>query len=174
MQVNKVFQSDNEIKEFLMENGLSESEVTLLLNSTLNMAHILLNFGQNLDFKPVTCEPKKLATYLKTDDLVALSFLSESLCKLSNEQIKNLTKMIQTNIDIESLINRGQEVANITLSYNVTSFTQDLTSLVQTLWNLTVFQDMDIPEILQPDLYAEELGALVDSAMNSDNINFTM
>ena len=61
-----------------------------------------------------------LASYLITDDLEAVKTISNALCNLNTDQITKLTDLIQTNLDTETLINRGEEAANKTLSYNMT------------------------------------------------------
>ena len=61
-----------------------------------------------------------LASYLITDDLEAVKAISNALCNLNTDQITKLTDLIQTNLDTETLINRGEEAANKTLSYNMT------------------------------------------------------
>ena len=74
----------------------------------------------NQRLKPITCNPQMLASYLITDDLEAVKEISNALCNLNTDQITKLTDLIQTNLDTETLINRGEEAANRTLSYNMT------------------------------------------------------
>jgi hypothetical protein len=103
----------------LTTNGLTKGEVSLLLEGILNVALMIPSLG-NQRLKPITCNPQMLASYLITDDLEAVKEISEALCNLNTDQITKLTDLIQTNLDTETLINRGEEAANRTLSYNMT------------------------------------------------------
>ena len=77
-------------------------------------------------------------------------------------------------IKLEMPVNRGQEAANKTLSYNVGSITEDIASLMETIWNMTAFKGAEVPDILHPKLWSEEFSTFLDSVMNSDDIDFTM
>ena len=119
VHVKEFFRGTENIEEFLTTNGLTEEEVSLLLDGILNVASMIPSLG-NQRLKPITCNPQMLASYLVTDDLEAVKTISNALCNLNTDQITQLTNLIQTNLDTETLINRGEEAANKTLSYNMT------------------------------------------------------
>ena len=72
---------------------------------------------RNQRLKPITCDPNMLATYLITDDLEAVKAVSEALCKLNTNQITELTNLIQTNLDTETLINRQVHTRSTSFFY---------------------------------------------------------
>ena len=119
VHVKEIFRGTENIEDFLTTNGLTEEEVSLLLDGILNVASMIPSLGSQR-LKPITCNPQKLASYLITDDLEAVKTISNALCNLNTDQITQLTDLIQTNLDTETLINRGEEAANKTLSYNMT------------------------------------------------------
>ena len=90
---------------------------------------------------------------------------------------KSLTKFkseFTVNKELKMPVNRGQEAANKTLSYNIESITEDIASLMETIWNMTAFEGAEVPDILHPKLWSEEFSTFLDSVMNSDDIDFTM
>ena len=134
VHVKEIFRGTENIEDFLTTNGLTEEEVSLLLEGILNVASMIPSLG-NQRLKPITCNPQMLASYLITDDLEAVKEISNALCNLNTNQITQLTDLIQTNLDTETLINRGEEAANRTLSYNMTRL-----------------QNISNPDILNPEL----------------------
>ena len=134
VHVKEIFRGTENIEDFLTTNGLTEEEVSLLLEGILNVASMIPSLG-NQRLKPITCNPQMLASYLITDDLEAVKEISNALCNLNTNQITQLTDLIQTNLDTETLINRGEEAANKTLSYNMTRL-----------------QNISNPDILNPEL----------------------
>ena len=97
---------------------MTETEVSYLLNGILNIAKMLPSI-RNQKLKPITCDPNMLATYLITDDLEAVKAVSEALCKLNTNQITELTNLIQTNLDTETLINRQVHTRSISFYFQM-------------------------------------------------------
>ena len=52
------------------------------------------------------------------------------------------------------------------------SGTQDIATFIENIWNTSMFRDMEIPEILHMSLWSEDFGAMLDTAMYSDDIEF--
>ena len=89
------------IQEFLIQNGgLTIEESNQLINATLKLANIFIDFGGQA-LKPIACQPDKLANYLISDETEAVLAISKALCQLKNDQISQLVDLIQNNIDIE-------------------------------------------------------------------------
>ena len=86
-----------------------------------------------------------------------------------------MTNLIQDNLDIDGLIQRGEDVANKTMSYNKKSLRQDLTILIEAIRNMTVFNDGEVPKALRnPELWTDDAVSFLDSAWNRGNIDFTV
>ena len=71
-----------------------------------------------LRLKMVTCDPGKLAQFLKSDDMGAIYELSKALCSLDVSEISDLVKVIHENVDITGLLNKTETVANKTINYD--------------------------------------------------------
>lgn len=168
-----MFKQISNIETYLIENGLEEDEVQNLLNGKLQLANIFTDFGGQ-ELKPVACNPEKLASYLISDDTEAIKAVSGAMCNLNDTQISQMVYIIQTNINLENLIARGEEVANKTLAYDVESFVKDMSIIIETMWNMTAFQDTEIPPVLHSDLWAEDFGTLLNTWSNTDDIDFAM
>ena len=77
-------------------------------------------------------------------------------------------------MDIEGLLERGQNVANRTFAYDTKTLVKDITDMVNATLNMPALQGLDLPPILQIENWAEDLGVLLDTALNSDDIDFQM
>ena len=56
----------------------------------------------------------------------------------------------------------------------MTSVMEDVASMMETVWNMTAFEDTEVPDILHPKLWSEDFATFMDSMMNSNDIDFTM
>jgi hypothetical protein len=176
VEVADLFQNSDRVQEYLVKTGTLELfEAMDLMNAQLNLASIVVDV-QKIELKPITCDPEKLANYIQSEDLGAVQALSEALCHLNTDQITELVRIVHSNLDIQGLIDRGEDVANRTLSYDSYTFTKDLASFTETLLNITALQPIqdDIPIVFHMELWSEEMGKMLDTAMNSDDIDFTL
>lgn len=157
------------IGDFLMQNGgLTSGETDKLINATLKLANIFIDFGGQA-LKPVACQPEKLANYLITDETEAVLAISQALCNLDNDQINRLVDLIQTNIDIESLIQRGENLVNKTSAYGPAKITNDVTLIIQAILNMTIFQDMtSVPAVLNTSLWRDDFESFLASMLDSN------
>ncbi len=156
MAFKDLFKNFTAISGFLELNGFEQNETLKLKQATLNLANIIVDFGMT-ELRSVACNPAKLASYLISDEVETIQQLSVALCHLNAEQIGQLSNLIQTNVDIDKLISRGEEAANKVMSYDVESFAEDMAFLMETIFNMTIFQDMQIPDVFYPRNYQAEL-----------------
>ena len=173
--MTELFQNSTKIESFLVSNGLEETTAKVFLNATFNLANLFLD-SDSLILKPIACDPQKLSLYLQSDDWEAIESLSYALCSLEPNQISDLVNLIQRNVDIKGLLERGENVANRTFAYDTKTLVKDITDMVNATMHMPALQGLseDLPPILDIDNWAEDLGNLLDSALNSDDINFQM
>lgn len=169
VKVFEMLKNTTRIGDFLMQNGgLTSGETDKLINATLKLANIFIDFGGQA-LKPVACQPEKLANYLITDETEAVLAISQALCNLDNDQINQLVDLIQTNIDIESLIQRGENLVNKTSSYGPAKITNDVTLIIQAILNMTIFQDMtSVPTVLNTSLWRDDFESFLASMLDSN------
>ena len=176
VQVKGVFTEPHELTQFLISNGFDPSEAAYLMNATLNVAHIFLG-SSDLLLKPVVCDPIQLGAYVLTDEIDVVKKVSQALCSLSTDQVYDLANLVQENIDISGLIQRGENVANRTMSYNKKSLKNDVDLLVKAFRNMTIFQNgnVEVPTILEnPELWTEEGADLIDSIFKDKAIDIAV
>ena len=173
--MTEIFQNSDKIESFLISNGLEETTAVNFLNATFNLANLFLD-SDSLILKPIACDPKKLSLYLQSDDLEAIESLSNALCSLEPNQISDLVNLIQTNVDIKGLLARGENVANRTFAYDTKTLVKDITDMINATMNMPALQGLtdDPPPILDIENWAEDFGLFLDSALNSDDIDFQM
>lgn len=164
------------IEEFLIQNGgLTIEESNQLINATLKLANIFIDFGGQA-LKPIACQPDKLANYLISDETEAVLAISQALCQLENDQISQLVDLIQNNIDIESLIRRGENLVNRTSSYGPAKITKDVTLIIQAILNMTIFQGMTSkPVVLNTTLWKDDFERFLTTILDSnEDIDYQM
>ena len=173
--MTEIFQHSDKIENFLVSNGLEETTAENFLNATFNLANLFLD-SDSLILKPIACDPQKLSLYLQSDDLEAIESLSNALCSLEPNQISDLVNLIQTNVDIKGLLARGENVANRTFAYDTKTLVRDITDMINATMNMPALQGLtdDPPPILDIENWAEDFGLFLDSALNSDDIDFQM
>ena len=115
-----MFLNPKTVENFLAnqgDQGLSKYEASALMKSALKISNMFFDVD-NLRLKLVTCDPGKLAQFLKSDDMGAIYELSKALCSLDVSEISDLVKVIHENVDIAGLLNKTETVANKTINYD--------------------------------------------------------
>ena len=169
--IEDLFLNSNRVGDFLQDKNLTSSEASGFMSAGLILTNLFFQLDSH-KVKLVTCNPELLATFLVSDDLDAVIELSNVLCNLDSSQVSHLIKVVHENLDISGLLDRGKSVANKTLNYNMYSLTNDAATFVENLWNTTAFRDVEIPPMMHMKEWSEDFGTLLDSAMNSDDIDF--
>ena len=49
-----------------------------------------------------------------------------------------------------------------------------MATFIENIWNTSMFQDVEIPAILHMSKWSEDFGAMLDTAMYSDDIEFNV
>ena len=116
--VKELFLDETKVEDYFQEQNLTKSEAQDLMTASLKVSNLFFEVD-SLKIKIVTCDPEKLASFVKSDNMTAIFELSEALCNLETSEISQLVKVVHENLDIAGLLDKGKAVANKTRAYNV-------------------------------------------------------